>query len=169
DLWLIFTRRGIDINKYPAILNHLSQFRERLTPGIPGGRKAGSYQWYEIQDNISYYKEFEENKIVLGIFMKQATFAYDDQGFFHNNALHLIAGITKYTCAILNSQVGWYFLSSICTDLQNGYLQAYKENLEQIPIPKATDTQDACVTKNVAMIFILIKRHNPKAETRQVY
>lgn len=31
DKWLIFTRRGIDINRYPAIKKHLEQWREDLT------------------------------------------------------------------------------------------------------------------------------------------
>ncbi|MDQ3258248.1 MAG: hypothetical protein M3R15_30915, partial [Acidobacteriota bacterium] len=54
DLWLIFTRRGIDIKKYPAIEKHLKQFKSQLMPGVPGGRKPGSYEWFEIQDNIAY-------------------------------------------------------------------------------------------------------------------
>ncbi len=32
DLWLIFTRRGIDIEKYPAIKEHLSNWKAELTP-----------------------------------------------------------------------------------------------------------------------------------------
>jgi hypothetical protein len=67
--------------------------------------------------------------------MDKATFAFDDSGCFHNNALHMIAGANRYVVAVLNSSLGWWFLTHICTDLQNGYLQAYKENLEQIPIP----------------------------------
>jgi|GEM_PF-2548251 len=62
DLWLIFTRRGTDIKNYPAIHDYLMLFKDRLTPGIPGGRKPGSYQWYEIQDNIAYWEEFERSK-----------------------------------------------------------------------------------------------------------
>ncbi|MBD2565792.1 MULTISPECIES: Eco57I restriction-modification methylase domain-containing protein [Nostoc] len=139
NLWLIFTRRGIDITKYPAIYNYLLQYKERLTPGVKGGRKAGSYKWYEIQDNVAYWQEFKVPKIILSIFMNKPTFAFDNQGFFHNNALHLIAGADEYTTAILNSACGWWFIKQICTDLQNGYLQAYKENLEQIPIPTAPE------------------------------
>jgi len=138
DLWLIFTRRGIVIDEYPAIKKYLEQFKERLTPGVPGGRKAGKYAWYEIQDNIAYWQEFEQPKIVLGIFMNKPTFAFDKQNFFINNALHLIAGADEYVTAILNSSASWWFLRRICTDLQNGYLQAYKEKLEQIPIPNAS-------------------------------
>lgn len=73
--FVIFTRRGIDIEKYPAIKRHLEQFKSKLeprpknwNPAHPGeqwkGRKAGSYQWYEIQDNIAYYKEFSKPKIM---------------------------------------------------------------------------------------------------------
>ena len=32
DLWLIFTRRGLEIDQYPAIKKHLSVYRERLEP-----------------------------------------------------------------------------------------------------------------------------------------
>jgi hypothetical protein len=32
ELWLIFTRRGVDIEHYPAIKTHLEQYREHLEP-----------------------------------------------------------------------------------------------------------------------------------------
>lgn len=31
DQWLIFTRRGIDITKFPAVLKHLKPFKARLS------------------------------------------------------------------------------------------------------------------------------------------
>ena len=52
SLWLIFSRRGIDIDSYPAIKAHLMPFRDRLEPrpkdwanGTWPGRKPGTYQW----------------------------------------------------------------------------------------------------------------------------
>jgi len=57
DLWLIFTRHGVEIERYPAILRHLSQYKAELMPGVAGGRKPGSYKWYEIQDNVAYWHE----------------------------------------------------------------------------------------------------------------
>ncbi|MBM4307350.1 MAG: hypothetical protein FJ123_11520, partial [Deltaproteobacteria bacterium] len=141
DLWLIFTRRGIAIKNYPAILDYLKLFKKELTPGILGGRKPGSYQWYEIQDNIAYWEEFEQPKVILGRFMNKPIYAYDESGFFHNDALYLIAGATPFLTAILNSSVTWYFLTNTSTDLQNGYLQALKQNQMPIPIPAATEIQ----------------------------
>ncbi len=64
DLWLIFTRHGMKIDSFPAIKQHLLNYKDRLMPGVIGGRKPGSYQWYEIQDNIAYWQEFEQPKIL---------------------------------------------------------------------------------------------------------
>jgi hypothetical protein len=73
--YLIFTRRGIDIEKYPAALNYLLQFKEQLMPKPKDytgkewkGRKKGSYEWYEIQDTVAYYEEFEKPKIIIWLF-----------------------------------------------------------------------------------------------------
>ncbi|MFM6194573.1 MAG: Eco57I restriction-modification methylase domain-containing protein, partial [Planktothrix sp.] len=74
NLWIIFTRRGLEIEDYPAIKNHLSSYRPKLEPcpknwnknqdGEWLGRKAGHYQWYEIQDAIDYWEILEQPKIL---------------------------------------------------------------------------------------------------------
>lgn len=64
DLWLIFTRRGVDINTYPAIHNYLKKYKERLKSGVKGGRKPGKYEWFEIQDSIAYHEQCKKPKIV---------------------------------------------------------------------------------------------------------
>ena len=59
NLWMIFARRGIDIDAYPSVKRHLARFRKELepkpndwNPEVLGqkwqGRKEGSYAWYEI-------------------------------------------------------------------------------------------------------------------------
>jgi len=90
DLWLIFTRRGINITKYPAIETYLSQFKDRLTAGVEGGRKAGSYHWYEIQDNVAYWQEFEQPKIIYPDIAIRCEFAFDSNNFFPDCTLFLI-------------------------------------------------------------------------------
>ncbi len=114
DLWLIFTRRGCDIRKYPAIQQHLQQFRKRLNPGAPGGRKPGPYKWFEIQDNIAYWEEFKTPKVIMGRFMDKPTYAFDSKGFFHNDALYFAAGATPFLAGILNSPCTWFFLQKTC-------------------------------------------------------
>jgi len=67
ELWMIFARRSIDIDAYPAIKRHLLQYRERLEPRPRDwsgnrwpGRKPGSYKWFEIQDSVEYWNLFEQ-------------------------------------------------------------------------------------------------------------
>ena len=90
--YVIFTRRGIDIEKYVAIRNYLAQFKERLMPRPKDwkgekwqGRKPGAYQWYEIQDTVDYYDEFEKPKIIVPAIVKSASYAYDTKAFYSND------------------------------------------------------------------------------------
>lgn len=74
--WMIFARRGIEIDRYPSIKRHLSAFRTQLEPrprdwdvernGNWPGRKPGFYEWYELQDTIDYHEEFSKPKIISG-------------------------------------------------------------------------------------------------------
>ncbi|MGB5593310.1 MAG: TaqI-like C-terminal specificity domain-containing protein, partial [Crocosphaera sp.] len=146
---------------YPAIYQWLNQYREQLIKRYDQGK----YFW-ELR-SCKYWDEFEEPKIILGRFMNKSTFAFDQEGYFNNDALYIISKVSKYIVAILNSSVLWWFLCHLCTDLQNGYIQAFIENLSQIPIPKATDTQDEYITEIVNQI-INIKNNNPNADVSNV-
>ncbi|MCC6151870.1 MAG: Eco57I restriction-modification methylase domain-containing protein [Planctomycetes bacterium] len=146
DLWLIFTRRGIDMKPYPAILRHLEQFRERLEPkpanwdektkGTWKGRKPGSYKWYEVQDNVAYYEEFEKPKIILTRFINRPTFALDDRtGYYVNDALSIIPSGTTFMLALLMSGVSWFQICQHGRAMQNGYIQAHIQTFGALCLP----------------------------------
>jgi adenine-specific DNA-methyltransferase len=159
DLWLIFVpwhfpfQHDKDIkgasgkaevafrSAYPAIYEHLFSFKEALE----ARNKAETsirYEWYALQRwGADYWSEWVHPKIILGRFMDKATYAYDDTGFYVNNALSFIANANRYTVAILNSSVTWWLLKSTCTDLQNGFIQVHNENHAVLIIPRATQTQ----------------------------
>lgn len=166
DLFLIFTRHGISIDNYPAIKRHLSKFKDKLMPGVKGGRKKGTYEWFEIQDNVAYWREFEKPKIITGRFMDKPTFAYDVNGVFHNNANSFIAEASPFLVGVLNSPVTWYFLRNTCTDLQNGFIQAQNENIGQIPIPFAAEDQKQLFERLVDILLVLHAPKMSKAENR---
>ena len=84
------------------------------------GRKPGPYQWYEIQDNIAYWKEFEEPKILYQEIATFQSFAWDDRGSYSNNKTFLVPGGSLYLLALLNSSVTWFFLGQIVSKLQGG-------------------------------------------------
>lgn len=139
-LYIIFTRRGININDYPAVKAHLMQWKEDLTPKRTTqderGRKPGPYKWYEIQDNIAYYPEFEKPKIVYPDIASRPEFAYDADQMFTANTTYIIPiGEDLYPLGILNSNALLFFYSNISSTIRGGYLRFIAQYMEQIPIP----------------------------------
>jgi hypothetical protein len=110
--YVIFVPRGDDINKYPAVRDYLKQFYERIRPknnNEKTGRKAGSYQWFESQDNVAYWKKFLNEKIVFIHTAKEHKFAFDDKGYFLLNNCYFISSSNRYLLAYLNSNLFKYY------------------------------------------------------------
>ncbi|MDB9304833.1 TaqI-like C-terminal specificity domain-containing protein [Nodularia spumigena CS-591/12] len=163
DLWLIFTRRGIDIKKYPAIENYLSQYKKQLTPGT--GRKAGTYKWYEIQDNIAYWQEFEQPKIIIPAITNNVEYAPDCSGYYSNDKTSIcIPKNINYTLAILNSSLMWWFIQQIAASKQGGFFEFKPMYVSQIPIATATEPQRILLEKLVEQI-LTAKKSDPQADT----
>lgn len=134
----MFTRRGIDINKYPIIEKYLSEFYEELRPRNNGeltGRKAGPYKWFEIQDNIAYYKDFEDTKIVYPRTNNKCNFQLDTNGYYLSDNNFYIKSDSKTLLGILNSKLVFFYLKGICTTLQGGYYDFRRDKIDTIPIP----------------------------------
>ena len=134
-LWLIFARRGIDIGRYQAVLKHLSQYRKRLMPGVPGGRKPGSYEWYEIQDTVAYWQEFETPKIIYPDIYQHQSFAFDTSGALGANTCYFIPTDEVWLCGLLNSTCVEWFYALVSAKVRAGYLRAFKDYIAQIPVP----------------------------------
>ncbi|MFA6173152.1 MAG: TaqI-like C-terminal specificity domain-containing protein, partial [Kiritimatiellales bacterium] len=164
DLWLIFTRRGIDISKYPSILHHLSPLKKRLMPGVSGGRKPGSYEWYEIQDNIAYWQEYEKPKIVIPAITNTVNYAFDDSGYFSNDKTNIcVSDDALYLLGILNSGFGWWFIQQTAAAKQGGFFEFKPMYVSQIPILTATPAQQNEIEALVEQILAL-KKKDPSAD-----
>ncbi|MEN8216616.1 MAG: TaqI-like C-terminal specificity domain-containing protein [Pseudomonadota bacterium] len=161
DLYVIFTRRGTDIEKYPAIKQHLEQFREDLEPKISSkqkkGRKPGSYKWFEIQDNIAYYAEFERAKIIYPDIATLMRGCYDTIGAFCANTLYILPTEDLYILAILHSSLfDWYAryeFQSLGDPWAGGRLRFFTQYMEKVPIFPATDTQKVPIIERVNTIL----------------
>ncbi|MER9103971.1 Eco57I restriction-modification methylase domain-containing protein [Mesorhizobium sp. M0848] len=151
DLWLIFTRRGIDIDAYPAIKRHLEAYRHKLEPkpadwddstvGKWEGRKAGSYKWFEIQDNIAYWQEFLMPKIVYPDITLSVRFSWDASGAFTGDTTFLIPEAPKWLVAFLNSSMIEWFYQQLSPRIQNGFLRFKSIYVEQIPVPNTSERE----------------------------
>jgi hypothetical protein len=141
EKYLIFTRRGIDIDQYKAVKSYLALFKKRLMPRPKDwkgekwpGRKPGSYQWYEIQDTIDYYEEFEKPKIIIPAIVKSASYAFDTDGFYSNDKTTIIPTNDKYLLGLINSKVVDYFLHYIASTKLGGYFEYKPMYISKLPI-----------------------------------
>jgi len=142
-LWLIFTRRGTDIEQYPAIKKHLAQYREQLEPkpaDFPKnkewqGRKEGIYQWFEIQDPTAYYEEFEKPKLVWSHFQSEPLFSINKQNGYVNCKGYLTTDFDNFLLGLLNSKTIWFIFKNTTTMVRGGFYEAKNQIIEKLPIP----------------------------------
>lgn len=154
DKYLIFTRRGIDIENYPAILAYLSQFRTRLEPkpknhkGDWEGRKEGSYKWYEIQDSVDYFREFDSPKIIYPNICKWPEFTYDESRIYTNQKCFIITQFTLTFLGIINSKLYFFLFQAILPKLRGDFYEPSYLYFKDFPV----------VNKESPLIESLVKR-----------
>ncbi|HAC65526.1 MAG TPA: type II restriction endonuclease, partial [Cyanothece sp. UBA12306] len=146
---------------HPAIYKHLNHYRENLIKRYDQGK----YFW-ELR-SCQYYSDIESPKIIYPDIAPSAYFAYDSNKIYTEATLFFIPDATLYLLGILNSRTFNYFFEQVSPKIRGDFLRYKKIYLSQIPIPKTTDTQDACVTEMVNKI-LEIKRQNPKADTTEL-
>ncbi len=140
DRYLIFTRRGIAIREYPAIKRYLEQWKAQLTPKTSSsekglGRKPGNYQWYEIQDTIDYYADFEKPKIIYPNICKTPEFYFDHRdGYFTNQKCFIIPNIDLYLVAFLNSQLDLFLFRTILPKLRGDFFEPSLVFFKDFPV-----------------------------------
>lgn len=142
NLYLIFTRRGININEYPSIKKYLSEFKERLKPKNNKekiGRKPGPYKWYEIQDTVLYYQEMDKNKLVYPETSSSKLFAiFDNQKYYiDKTAFMLISNKInlKVIAVLLSSNIFNFIYLMLGGFLGKDAVQLSKIYIEQLPLP----------------------------------
>ena len=142
--WVIctFPSLKIDIESYPSLLNHfLSIGRPRLEQlGNKESRKKTNNKWFETQDSISYWKDFERPKIIWGEISDKPKFAYDDSCYYAEATTFLMTGDNlKYLLAILNSKVSEWYFNKIGTTTGMGTNRWKKYKIELLPIKVPSD------------------------------
>lgn len=148
-LWMIFARRGIDIDRYPSVKRHLQGFRARLEPKPSDwkpsrpeeqwpGRKEGSYVWYEIQDSVDYWETLEKPKILYGDIAWSASFAMDTSGLFCNNSGYFIPLGDQWLAAVLNAPIGWWYSWRRAQHGKDEALRYFNTFVEGYPVAPTT-------------------------------
>jgi len=161
--FVIFARRGIDIEKFPAIKAYLAQNRKRLEPkpagwqGVWQGRKPGSYTWYEIQDTVAYFEAFEKPKIIYPNICKRPEFTMDSASRYTNQKCFIIGVADKYLLGILNSQLMMFYFQTTIPKLRGDFYEPGFAFLKSFPIRQIDFNNPADVTLH-DMLIALVER-----------
>ena len=150
--WLIatFPTRHYDIEQYPAVKQHLLSFgMERLEQTgrsyvingeVVKARKKTSGKWFETQDSIAYWKDFEKPKIMYPNMTKYLPFAYDNRCFLTNQKCFIITGKhIAYLTAFLNSSIFKYCFRNAFPELQGGTRELSKVFFDKISVLQVDD------------------------------
>ena len=149
-LWVIatFPSRHYDIEDYPTVRDYLLSFgKERLeqtgkTHTIDGvtfkSRKKTANKWFEVQDSIAYWKDFDRPKVMWKIIGCNINFAFDRDGMLCNNAVNIMTGDERQLLqfvALMNSRLfDWYLKLTTEAEVQGGGIQLYVTTLETTPL-----------------------------------
>lgn len=178
--WLIFPRRGVDIDSYPAIREHLAQWKDDLIPkkdkSAKRGRKPGRYAWYEIQDDVAYFEVFDGPKIIFPDIAKFPRFSLDSQGHYLANTAYCLGTDDRYLLGVLNSRLFWFAISHISIPFgvragEYRYRLIY-QYMEKVPIRRidfADKADRARHDRMVALVGQMLKLHADLAAAKTAH
>ncbi|OSS43165.1 putative type IIS restriction /modification enzyme, N-terminal half [Desulfurella amilsii] len=180
-LWVIgtFPALHLNIDEYPAIkeyfisyfdIRQLEQSGKKYPElGFDARKKTGN-NWFETQDQIAYYPEFEKEKLVWQELAQGAQFAYDTNGeFFISNTGYMLTGNRlKYVLGYFNSKLNeviydkWY-----CTKLGSTGIRWLNQHILEIPIPPTTHSNEPIVKQIESLVDTILdaKKQNPPSDT----
>lgn len=165
DLWLIatFPSRHYDVEQYPALKQYLLSFgMERLEQSgkeyiVDGhrikARKKTSNKWFETQDSISYWDDFQKHKIIWKRIGSKIRFSYDCKGVLGLDSTCFATGShIPYICCVLNSSMGHYLLQD-APRTGTGDLLISVQAIEPVkipPVPADEETFETLVNEATA-------------------
>lgn len=177
ELWLIatFPSRHYDIDEYPSVKEHLLSYGiERLEQTgkvhtVNGekikARKKTNNKWFETQDSISYWEDFNKPKVV---YMEIQTdnpeegypfpcYSYDDNRCVVLNTAYIMSSEStdpRYVLGLLNSRLGKYLVKLYVTQLQERQFRMLSQYVMKFPIARPTREQEIEMTRLVQDILV---------------
>ena len=178
-LWMIgtFPALHLNIDDYPAIkkylLDHfdikqLEQSGKKYPELGFNARKKTGNKWFETQDQIAYYPEFEKEKVV---------WAETDQSFntvivpscmyLQKTCFMIITKIPKIINAFLNSSIIQWYIRKRSSNLGEKGMSLTKQTVETIPIPPITSSNQHIVSQIESLVdkILAAKKTNHAADT----
>ncbi|MCL5107934.1 MAG: N-6 DNA methylase [Chloroflexi bacterium] len=133
DIYIVYTHHGVNISDYPAVEQHLRQFKDRL------GRRATRQEWYELQQpQYNFASYMAGPKIIFPDIAIAPRFALDTGGHYCSNTTYFIPGYDPYLLGLLNSRCAYFYFAHTCAGLEGSgetYLRFFGQYLGGFPVP----------------------------------
>ena len=178
-LYLIatFPSKKYNIEELPAIKNHLLSFgKERLEQtgkkynGFTARKKTNN-KWFETQDSIAYWDDFDKPKIVWAELSRTGnSFVFDNSKMFLGNTGYILTAnnddlsMLYYLLGFLNSRIVLFYLDLICTRFDDNGWRWLRQFTEVIPIPLMTSEH----TKELSNIVKSVDKQNQKSISENI-
>ena len=135
EMYLLYIPWNFNIENYPSLLEHLTQFVSELS--IRPEVKTKRHNWYELSRFASnHVEDYEKEKIIWLELSDKSKFTIENNHYTLAGTFIMTGGNLRYLLACLNSKlIEWYF-DYICNSSGVGTNQWKKTFVEQLPIPK---------------------------------
>ena len=183
DKYLIatFPSKKYDIEDYPAVRDYLLNFgksdtdylsqygkdcwgKKRLEQsGNKGSRKKTHNKWFELQDSIAYWDDFNKQKVAWARLMRIAKndpdsfprFSLVEPEYYVLDSLCFFTGKNiEYLAQVLNSEYAAYYFFKNIAILDNGGMQMRQQYIETIPLPRDIVNKGNCnIDKSIYAAF----------------
>lgn len=159
NLWLINTHNGIKerlerihIEDYPSIKQHLDFYINEINSRTDKGDTP-----YNLR-NCAYMDEFSKPKIVWGNLNTSGNFAIAPEGMFINAPACMLIPGNNYLLAVLNSKIADYYIRTLGVVRNGGFFEYKPMFIEQIPIPKITEEQEAQIDTILSSSLSMVEK-----------
>lgn len=194
DLYLIatFPSKQYNIDEYPAVKSFLVGFKpklqqagEKLTDAeiisvtqhaqehgisiskssLKSSRKKTNNKWFETQDSISYWEDFNKQKICWKAVGRNLSFSLVEPGIFLTApASFITSNYNPYILAFLCSKVAKYFIFQNSDTTGAGDIMLNIQSLVKFPIPKLKISQQKTITNLICLLLKKQKKGNSIVE-----
>ena len=167
-IYIIYNPRGIDLEKYPFIKEHLMPFKERLQ------KRATKQEWFELQQSqFKYTPYFDGPKIIFPDIAVKPRFSLDEIGFYGSTTTFFVSRNDLYLLGLLNSKLGFLYFAETCAALEGKnekYLRFKRQYVGGFPVRTIDFSDPADVARHDLMVSLVeqmlaLHKQLPEART----
>ncbi|MCV3382890.1 Eco57I restriction-modification methylase domain-containing protein [Campylobacter sp. IFREMER_LSEM_CL292] len=185
NLWIIVFEFGsykILEKEYPAIYNHLKQYKKKLQargqctnkPITDQKPYLGQHHWLELDNNPNkdYLSQFEKEKIIYSEIVRSPQFYLDTKLNFYAEATSFIltGENLKYLIAFLNNDFVAFIFKTFYAggNLGENGFRYKKAFLERLPIPKINSKNEKLANELISLVdeILNLKEQDKNANTK---